>query len=94
MSAVCTVEFTMQFASAGCAVLAAGFWFGASVVEAPTEIPKTKEGRVAIGADMIPAVEKLMTAVGSQSKRNAIAAFFAGVAATLQISQAFMPTCG
>jgi hypothetical protein len=61
-------------------------------VKAPTEIPKTN-GNISLATGMIPSLEKLMLAVGSQSKRNAIAAAFAGVAALLQIGQAFMPTC-
>jgi hypothetical protein len=59
----------------------------------PSSIPKSKDGLIAVGGDMIPAVEKLMKAVGLQSRLNALAAAFAGAAAILQVVQAFMPTC-
>jgi hypothetical protein len=43
---------------------------------------------------MVPAIEKLMDAVGFQSKLNAIAAGFAGVAALLQVGLAFIRRAG
>ena len=93
MSGICTVAFSTEIVSGVCAVAAAGCWFGASLVRAPIAIPRDEQGRIAVGGAIVPAVERLMAAVGLQSKLNAIAAAFAGVAALLQVGHAFMPTC-
>jgi hypothetical protein len=43
--------------------------------------------------DIVPVLDKLMVAIASQSRLNALAAGFAAVAAILQVALAFMPTC-
>lgn len=93
MSGICAVAFSTQIGSAICAVAAAGFWFAASLKKTPPSIPRDEEGLIALRGHVIPAVEKLMEAVASQSKLNAIAAALAGAAAILAVVQSFMPTC-
>jgi hypothetical protein len=77
---LCTLEHTLQIASAASAALAAWSWLLASLVKLPAQTT----------LDNLDNVYPLMR---RQSSLNAQAAFFAAIAALLQLPQAFMPTC-
>jgi hypothetical protein len=77
---LCTTEHWLQLASAVFAALAAWKWFTASLGKLPAQATfENLDGVYAI--------------IGRQSRQNAYAAAFAGVAALLQLPQSFMPTC-
>jgi hypothetical protein len=88
---LCIVEHWLQFASGGFAALAAFMWFWASTIKAPTKFTE-QEMQARYGAP-IPAIAHIIRLATRQSRLNAFAALFAGVAAICQIPQAFMPTC-
>lgn len=90
MPSICTIEHSLQFASAVFAALAALTWLWASRVKAPSEIAEEQMRRPLAA---IPVVDLLMKAVARQSRLNASAALFAGLAAFCQLPQAFLPTC-
>ena len=90
MSGICIVEFQTQIMSAACAFAAAIIWWRASRKKAPSEL--TQAHVEAVHGDIIPILDKLMVAVASQSRLNALAAGFAAVAAILQVALTFMPT--
>jgi hypothetical protein len=77
---ICTVEHALQLASAVFAALAAWKWFVASLGKIPLTATYSN-------------IDDMYAIVARQSRQNAYAALFAGVAAILQLPQAFMPTC-
>jgi hypothetical protein len=77
---ICTVEHVLQLTSAGFAALAAWKWFVASSAKLPPKATWTN-------------IDEVYAMIARQSRLNAYAASFAGVAALLQLPQAFMPTC-
>jgi glucose-6-phosphate dehydrogenase assembly protein OpcA len=81
---ICTVEHVLQFASAVFAGLAAWRWLVASLVTVP---PGTER------ATTLDSLDHVYPIISRQSRLNAQAALFAGIAALLQLPQAFMPTC-
>jgi hypothetical protein len=76
----CVAEHWLQLASAVFAALAAWKWFTASLDKVPAEATFAN-------------LDEVYAIVGRQSRQNAYAAAFAGIAALLQLPQAFMPTC-
>ena len=91
MSGICMVEFPTQIGSVACAFAAAIIWWRASRKKVPSELTQTRVE--AMHGDIVPVLDKLMVAIASQSRLNALAAGFAAVAAILQVALAFMPTC-
>jgi hypothetical protein len=77
---LCTIEHWLQLASAVFAALAAWKWFTASRGKVPTTATYAN-------------IDEMYGIIERQSRQNAYAAAFAGIAALLQIPQAFMPTC-
>jgi hypothetical protein len=77
---LCTTEHWLQLASAVFAALAAWKWFTSSLGKLPAQA--TFEN-----------LDEVYAIIGHQSRQNAYAAAFAGVAALLQLPQSFMPTC-
>ena len=77
---ICTVEHVLQLASALFAALAAWNWLVASLAKVPAQTT-------------LDSLDNLYPIIARQSRLNAQAAAFAGIAALLQLPQAFMPTC-
>jgi hypothetical protein len=77
---ICTAEGWLQFSSALFAGLAAWKWFTASLGKIPSRATFAN-------------IDEMYAMVGRQSRQNAYAAAFAGVAALLQLPLSFMPTC-
>jgi hypothetical protein len=77
---MCTVEHLLQIGSAVFGWLAAWRWFVASLENVPAQM--TWEN-----------IDDVYSLIAEQSRLNAQAALFAGIAAVLQLSRAFMPTC-
>jgi hypothetical protein len=91
MTNPCNYILPLQLLSAFTGIMAAAFWFGASVKKVPNEFNQNhlKE----LNGDILSVLSKQSIAIAHQAKLNAWAAFFAGCAALLQIPIAFLPTC-
>jgi hypothetical protein len=81
MTASCDTISYLQWASAAAATLAAFFWLLSSIVKLPPD-QITWEAM----NDLVPAMRR-------QGRRNAVAAIFAGIAASIQAVLIMMPTC-
>jgi hypothetical protein len=77
---LCTTEHWLQFASAVFAALAAWKWIVASLTKVPLRATWAN-------------IDEVYAIIARQSRLNAYAASFAGIAALLQLPQVFMPTC-
>jgi hypothetical protein len=71
----------MQFFSGIFAFAAAVAWLWASLTKTPP-LPASPQN-----------IDAMYAAIGSQSRRNALAALFAGIAALFQFVLALMPAC-
>lgn len=78
MHLTCENVAIIQWGAAVVALLAAVFWLSAFFVKIP---------------DLTYDTSKLLTALRTQSKLNAVAALFAAIAALLQGTLIMMPTC-
>jgi hypothetical protein len=79
MVQICALRSLAEWAEAPFGILAAAFWFYASW-----------QGR---GSFLETPMDQLDRSFRSQARYNAIAAFFAGLAALLQIFVSYAPVC-
>jgi hypothetical protein len=80
LSQLCVFEHVLQFAAAVFAALAAWKWFMSSRGKIPDHAKYDN-------------IDQMYASIARQSRLNAHAASFAGIAALLQLSQVFMPSC-
>jgi hypothetical protein len=91
MTNPCNYVLPLQLLSAIVAIMAAVFWFRASVKKVPNEFNQDRLKE--LNGDILAVLSDQSVAMARQGKLNAWAAFFAGCAAILQIPIAFLPTC-
>jgi hypothetical protein len=87
---MCVVGHSLQILSGALALVAAAIWFVASQVKSP---PDFSSESVTESGGLSSLIDKLLRSVAHQSRLNALAAFFAALAAVCSIPQAWMPTC-